>query len=287
MKKSLKIMFIIIAVVVGIIVMDTIQAIVFNNSPLLKIRENFNGGSTHYIDKGLVVNHYNCTNKEKKTLFKKAKYSCPIDENKKPNEVTENKKELLKLVHFSELESTKEDTSAEFEEKEIKISNISFSEIEIKPYEKEKELDRIVKFIKKDCNIDINNKWKYYVHYVDDDEQQKWGYIVFIYYFNDVISTNRAITFSIQKNEIVKVSYSYLNEKVDEEKFIKKYQKFLNTYEQEKVNVLGDNYEIDGDITTYKYNYRTNRLIYTYNIFYRQKDIGIINNDYGTQVEIK
>lgn len=110
---------------------------------------------------------------------------------------------------------------------------------------------------------------------------------MFIYYFNDVISTNRAITFSIQKNEIVKVSYSYLNEKVDEEKFIKKYQKFLNTYEQEKVNVLGDNYEIDGDITTYKYNYRTNRLIYTYNIFYRQKDIGIINNDYGTQVEIK
>lgn len=71
MKKSLKIMFIIIAVVVGIIVMDTIQAIVFNNSPLLKIRENFNGGSTNYIDKGLVVNHYNCTNKEKKLYLKR------------------------------------------------------------------------------------------------------------------------------------------------------------------------------------------------------------------------
>lgn len=81
MKKGLKIILIILGVLVGIIVLDTLQAKVFNNSPLLKIRENLDGGSIDYIDKGLFVNHYKCSNKEKTTTWKNTKYSCPIEEN--------------------------------------------------------------------------------------------------------------------------------------------------------------------------------------------------------------
>ena len=83
MKKSLKITLIVIGVLVGIVVVDTLQAKIFNNSPILKVRENLNGGRTAYIDKGVFVNHYYCINKEEKTLFKGAKYTCPeLEENK-------------------------------------------------------------------------------------------------------------------------------------------------------------------------------------------------------------
>lgn len=79
MKKGLKIFLIIVAVLVVLILVDTFQAKIFNNSPLLKIREYYNGGETSYIDKGLLVNHYYCNNKEEKTLFKNSKYTCPAE----------------------------------------------------------------------------------------------------------------------------------------------------------------------------------------------------------------
>ena len=83
MKKSLKITLIVIGVLVGIVAVDTLQAKIFNNSPILKVRENLNGDRTAYIDKGVFVNHYYCINKEEKTLFKGAKYTCPeLEENK-------------------------------------------------------------------------------------------------------------------------------------------------------------------------------------------------------------
>ncbi len=83
MKKSLKITLIVIISLIGIIALDTFQAKVFNNSPILKIRDNLDGGATDYIDKGLFVNHYKCNNKEETTLFKTVKYACPVSNNSK------------------------------------------------------------------------------------------------------------------------------------------------------------------------------------------------------------
>ena len=80
MKKGLKITLIVVGVLVGVVVLDTLQAKIFDNSPLLKIRENLNGGSTDYIDKGLLVNYYHCNNDEKTTTWKVEKYACPIKE---------------------------------------------------------------------------------------------------------------------------------------------------------------------------------------------------------------
>ena len=78
MKKSLKITLIVLGVLIGIIVLDTIQAKVFNNSPILHIREHINKcNEKDYIDKGIIVNHYNFNNEEK-TLFKSAKYDCNL-----------------------------------------------------------------------------------------------------------------------------------------------------------------------------------------------------------------
>lgn len=55
MNKFLKIILIIIGVLLSIVFLDTMQALLFNNSPLLKIRYYNNGGSINYIDKGLLV----------------------------------------------------------------------------------------------------------------------------------------------------------------------------------------------------------------------------------------
>ena len=76
MKKVLKIILIVLGVLVGIVAFDTLQAKIFNNSPILKIRENLDGGSTDYIDKGLFVNHYHCNNNEKVTTWKGTKFAC-------------------------------------------------------------------------------------------------------------------------------------------------------------------------------------------------------------------
>ena len=80
MKKGLKITLTVLGVLAVIIIFDTFQAKIFDNSPLLKIREDFNGGSTYYFDKGLFVNHYYCNNKEKVTTWKGVKFSCSNEE---------------------------------------------------------------------------------------------------------------------------------------------------------------------------------------------------------------
>ena len=86
MKKVLKIILIVLGVLVGIVAFDTLQAKIFNNSPILKIRENLDGGSTDYIDKGLFVNHYHCNNDEKVTTWKGTKFACPVKESNISNE---------------------------------------------------------------------------------------------------------------------------------------------------------------------------------------------------------
>ena len=82
MKKGLKITLIVLGVLVGIVALDTLQAKIFDNSPILKIRDNLDGGSIDYIDKGIFVNHYHCNNNEKVTTWKGTKFACSMEESK-------------------------------------------------------------------------------------------------------------------------------------------------------------------------------------------------------------
>lgn len=82
MRKDLKIVLIILGVILGVlvttIIIDTAQALIFNKSPLVKIREyTCKNDPTYYIDKGLFVNHYHCSN-VKVTLFKWGKSECNV-----------------------------------------------------------------------------------------------------------------------------------------------------------------------------------------------------------------
>ncbi len=99
MKKSLKITLIFLGILIGIIVLDTLQAKILDNSPLIKIRKEFKDGYVQYMDKGILVNHYYCINKEEKTIWKSTKYSCPIyEEDNKAQELSERRKNLESLI---------------------------------------------------------------------------------------------------------------------------------------------------------------------------------------------
>lgn len=70
MKRNIKICFIILVIIFLVIFLDTLQAKLFNNSPLLKIRKDYNGGILYCIDKGIFVDSYQYTSGKRCTVFK-------------------------------------------------------------------------------------------------------------------------------------------------------------------------------------------------------------------------
>lgn len=79
MKKK-KILIITLCSIIGLIFLDFIIALSFNNSPIIKIRDYYNGGSIVYKDKGIFTNTYKCSDGKTKTVLKVTKYVCPIND---------------------------------------------------------------------------------------------------------------------------------------------------------------------------------------------------------------
>ena len=79
MKKK-KIVIISLCSIIGLIFLDFIIAISFNNSPIIKIRDYYDGGSTVYKDKGIFTNTYKCSDGKTKTVLKTTKYVCPMND---------------------------------------------------------------------------------------------------------------------------------------------------------------------------------------------------------------
>ena len=82
MRKGLKITLIILGIFLGIIILDTLQSKIFDNSPIIKITENYNKGNLLKKDKGLFVYTYTFKNGEKITVYKWEKYSTPVENSK-------------------------------------------------------------------------------------------------------------------------------------------------------------------------------------------------------------
>ena len=70
MRKGTKTILIILISIIGIILIDTIQAKIFNNKPILKIVENYNGGNLYQKNIGIIVDNYIYTDGNSKTFFK-------------------------------------------------------------------------------------------------------------------------------------------------------------------------------------------------------------------------
>lgn len=70
MKKNIKIILIVLSVLVGIILLDTLQAKVFNNKHIIKIVEYYDGGNFYQKHKGILVDTYVYTDGSQKTYYK-------------------------------------------------------------------------------------------------------------------------------------------------------------------------------------------------------------------------
>ena len=79
MKKK-KTVIISLCSIIGLIFLDFIIALSFNNSPIIKIRDYYDGATPVYKDKGIFTNTYKCSNGKTKTVLKTTKYVCPMND---------------------------------------------------------------------------------------------------------------------------------------------------------------------------------------------------------------
>ena len=102
MKK--KKIIIILCSMIGLIFLDFIVALSFNNSPIIKIRDYNNDSFVVYKDKGIFTNTYKCSDGKTKTVLKTSKYVCSIKNNKE-----EDKKDTITIT-FDTKEGNKIDS---------------------------------------------------------------------------------------------------------------------------------------------------------------------------------
>lgn len=95
-SKHTRYVLLVILTLFFLIVIDSSQALIFQKSPVLKIREHFDGGTLYYKDKGLITYTYNCIGEKTKTLLKWEKYSCPSKES--TFEIIDESKEIKNFV---------------------------------------------------------------------------------------------------------------------------------------------------------------------------------------------
>ena len=107
MNKSFKIIFIVILGVTGLIVIDTLQALVLKGNPILSLKVELEDRDS-YAYKGIFMDTYYCV-KEKDIVsvsrhLKFSKFTCPID-----NDETEDLEKYLTVVNDDSM-SIKEGT---------------------------------------------------------------------------------------------------------------------------------------------------------------------------------
>ncbi len=80
MKRNKKQALLIILIVFFVIFLDSVRALAFDDSPLIKVRKYYNDGDLYYKDSGLLVDTFCGTNGKKDTVIKGFRYSISDDE---------------------------------------------------------------------------------------------------------------------------------------------------------------------------------------------------------------
>ena len=82
MNKYIRLSLIVLLVVIVAILIDTVQARIFKNSPVISFKSNLSD-SDSYVDKGIILDTYYCT-KDRDIVtvswhFKTSKFTCSVD----------------------------------------------------------------------------------------------------------------------------------------------------------------------------------------------------------------
>ena len=140
-------------------------------------------------------------------------------------------------------------------------------------------LDAFAGFIRERFGIELDERWKVFIHWYDGDETT--GMAEFLYTIGE-IDTNRSVIFQIEDDVAVRVYYKFLSSVTDEEDLLERVRLFKERYEQERLQ-LRDDEHMEEETFSYVYYYGTDKLVYCYNAFFSYSDLGVINNDWGTQ----
>ena len=80
MKRNVKTALFIILIVFTVILLDSVRALAFDDSPLIKVRKRYDGGVLAYKDSGLLVDTFCGVNGKKDTVIKGFEYSISDEE---------------------------------------------------------------------------------------------------------------------------------------------------------------------------------------------------------------
>lgn len=129
-----------------------------------------------------------------------------------------------------------------------------------------------------DLNLD---GWQMMIHYYD--EEKTAGILQLRYQIGRIITT-RAVSAHISDGRITAMYYTDMDGEAEEADLLRRVQTFEEMYEQEKYP-LGENEKFLDETATYTYDCSTEKLIYTYNLFFEEES-GVINNSIGCEYEI-
>ncbi len=160
----------------------------------------------------------------------------------------------------------------------IDLPHTSLDERNESFYNNEEEFDVLVQYIRDALHVEINDRWKVFVHYYDTDKTV--GMVQFIYTIGE-INTNRSILFNISGSKYDTLYYKCLTGDIDEADLSTRINLFKSKYIQGK-RELQEGESFYKEQTSFTYYIHSDILMYSYAYFF-QYDIGVINNDWGTE----
>jgi|GEM_PF-2255930 len=160
--------------------------------------------------------------------------------------------------------------------KRVSIPYTDLSELEGQRYNGNAQLLMFAEYIRDTFGIQVDNNWEVFVHFYTEDKTV--GMVQFQYYIGEV-GTNKSIIFNLNNGIVDMIYHSALEASADEEQIKSRVAAFKDKYEQEKY-VFRDGQSFEGETTDFSYHYGTGYLVYSYNVFIKEKE-GLINNDFG------
>jgi len=158
MKK----VFIIVGIIIGIILLDSMQALVFDSNPLLKIREHYNGGNLNYVDKGILVDTYCGINGKKDTVIKGFSYSLSFENT---YEIVDKTKNWEDFACDEALEKIYEDEKYIYY---LPCMKSQYIEVRYENLKREKLISALA-----NGNISISDLDKFDIDYIREEKEQE------------------------------------------------------------------------------------------------------------------
>ena len=141
MKKGFKILLIWLGFLLLFFTVDTIQAKVFDNCPLIKITKTMDDSNFDRLDIGVFTKTYYCFDGTQKTIFKWKSYACPIETNYIDSNPTHSK------ITWDEITETGVDEELLLQNIDIDVLNQVGRELQTlvdEAYEEERENPEII-----------------------------------------------------------------------------------------------------------------------------------------------